>query len=304
MLTDDYRVKLEAFEGPLDLLLFLIRKSEVEVADIPVARIADQYMAFLKQIDRIDIDAAGEFLVMAATLMEVKSRLLAARPESAEAAAAGDSEPSEDPRAELVRQLLAYKQYRDAADTLERRRGEWERKFPTGAAAIDRETLQGAIEQQLDGVELEEVGVFDLAEAFRRICETVNFDRLGDHQVTYDDTPIELHAEDILDRLRREAELAAGAEAGAGGIGLTSIFTGRTRSEMIGLFLAVLELVRRRAIIVEQDNPSAEITVRARPEQADDPAGPVPGTDSFQGIADAPTDAEIQGGPIQGNPER
>ncbi|MCC6678591.1 MAG: segregation/condensation protein A [Phycisphaerales bacterium] len=291
MLTDDYRVKLEAFEGPLDLLLFLIRKSEVEVADIPVARIADQYMAFLKQIDRIDIDAAGEFLVMAATLMEIKSRMLAFRPEGGGAGPAVESEPSEDPRAELVRQLLAYKQYRDAADTLERRRSEWERKFPTGAAAIDRDTLRGAIEQQLDGVELEEVGVFDLAEAFRRICETVNFDRLGDHQVTYDDTPIELHAEDILDRLRREAA------TGPGGLGLTAVFNGRTRSEMIGLFLAVLELVRRRAILVEQDSPSSEITLRARPEQMDDPAGPVPGTDSFNGITGSAENLESPGNP-------
>lgn len=286
MLTDDYRVKLEAFEGPLDLLLFLVRKSEVEVADIPVARIADQYMAFLKQIDRVDIDAAGEFLVMAATLMEIKSRLLAQAREPAASDAAGDSGPVEDPRAELVRQLLAYKQYRDAADQLERRRGEWERRFPAAGAAIDRVTLREAIEQQLEGVELEDVGVFDLAEAFRRICESVNFDRLGDHQVTYDDTPIELHAEDILDRLRRD-EAAARA-----GMPLTAVFTGRTRSEMIGLFLAVLELVRRRAIVVEQETPSAEITLRARPEQPEDPAGPVPGTDRFEGIAAEPAPSE------------
>jgi len=240
-----------------------------------VARIADQYMDFLRQIERIDIDAAGEFLVMAATLMEIKSRMLAFRPDGAQPSPAGEQEPDGDPRADLVRQLLAYKQYRDAADTLEQRKEEWARRFPSGAAAIDRETLQSAIEQQLDGVELEEVGVFELAEAFRRICETVNFDRLGDHQVTYDDTPIELHAEDILDRLRREPE-------GAGGLSLTAVFAGRTRSEMIGLFLAVLELVRRRAIIVEQESPSGEISLRARPEQAGDspeppPEAPAPG---------------------------
>lgn len=271
MLTDDYRVKLEAFEGPLDLLLFLIRKSEVEVTDIPVAAIAHQYMEFLKQIDRIDIDVAGEFLVMAATLMEIKSRMLAF---NAQGGGAGEARPGSeaereavDPRAELVRQLLAYKQYRDAADVLERRRDDWERRFPAGAAAMDRGSLQEAIEQQLDGIELEDVGVFDLAEAFRRICESVNFERLGDHQITYDDTPIELHAEDILDRLRREASSDSGSEMG--GLALTQVFTGRSRSEMIGLFLAVLELVRRRAVIVEQESVSAEIILKARPETAE-----------------------------------
>lgn len=266
MLTDDYRVKLEAFEGPLDLLLFLIRKSEVEVTDIPVATVAHQYMEFLKQIDRIDIDVAGEFLVMAATLMEIKSRMLAFNAQGGTAAQAQPGSDAEgeatDPRAELVRQLLAYKQYRDAADVLERRRGDWERRFPTGAAAMDRGSLQEAIEQQLDGIELEDVGVFDLAEAFQRICESVNFERLGDHQITYDDTPIELHAEDILDRLKRE--MASGSEMG--GLALTQVFTGRSRSEMIGLFLAVLELVRRRAVIVEQESVSAEIILKARPE--------------------------------------
>ena len=106
MLTDDYRVRLESFEGPLDLLLFLIRKSEVDIHDIPVAAITEQYLAFLKELgssSRIDIDTAGEFLVMAATLMELKSRMLmpAARPGTVEGAEPG--KVAEDPRAELVR---------------------------------------------------------------------------------------------------------------------------------------------------------------------------------------------------------
>src|SRR5215831_2686941 len=108
MLTDDYRVRLEAFEGPLDLLLFLIRKSEVEIHDIPVAAITEQYLAFLKQLgssSRIDIDTAGEFLVMAATLMELKSRMLMPSARLGQAEGADSGKPAEDPRAELVRQL-------------------------------------------------------------------------------------------------------------------------------------------------------------------------------------------------------
>src|SRR5881394_3359175 len=110
VLTDDYRVRLESFEGPLDLLLFLIRKSEVEITDIPVAAITEQYLEFLKDLgssSRIDIDTAGEFLVMAATLMELKSRMLMPAPARSAADAPGDK-PQEDPRAELVRQLIEY----------------------------------------------------------------------------------------------------------------------------------------------------------------------------------------------------
>src|SRR5688572_5197395 len=126
MLTDDYRVRLETFEGPLDLLLFLIRKNEVEIHDIPVASITEQYLAFLKELGvttRIDIDVAGEFLVMAATLMELKSRMLMPRPAGAADEGPGPegraTKEGQDPRAELVRQLLEYKKYRDAADHLE-----------------------------------------------------------------------------------------------------------------------------------------------------------------------------------------
>ncbi|MFM9996014.1 MAG: segregation and condensation protein A, partial [Phycisphaerales bacterium] len=112
-MTVDYRVRLEAFQGPLDLLLFLIRRAEVDVTDIPISTIADQYLEHLAAIERIDIDLAGEFLVMAATLMEIKSRSLLPQ----EAAAEGDDEP--DPRRELVKQLLEYRKFKDAAAALE-----------------------------------------------------------------------------------------------------------------------------------------------------------------------------------------
>jgi len=205
----DYRVQLDSFEGPLDLLLYLIRRAEVDITDIPIAAIADQYLAYLQGLDRIDIELAGEFLVMAATLMEIKSRMLspartapAGEPTDADAAA----RPGEDPHAELVRQLLAYKQYRDAAESLEHRKAEWEHRFPAGRASVDNERLREALAQHdaENALDLEDLSLVDLVEAFSQIVAAVNFDRLGDHTVTYDDTPIELHAEDILDRLRRE----------------------------------------------------------------------------------------------------
>jgi segregation and condensation protein A len=263
VLTDDYRIRLDSFEGPLDLLLFLIRKSEVDVHDIPVAAITEQYLAFLKQLgssSRIDIDTAGEFLVMAATLMELKSRMLmpAARAGAAEGGEPG--KPAEDPRAELVRQLIEYKKYRDAADSLEHRADDWRRRFPTSPAGIDSHALHAALESAAkEDLDLEDLDLLDLAEAFQRIAESVNFERLGDHQVKYDDTPIELHAADIVSRLQAEAQ--------APELELGLILRGRTRSEMVGLFLALLELVRNRRVGVRQDKVDGGIYLRMRREE-------------------------------------
>jgi segregation and condensation protein A len=258
MVTTEYRVHLEAFDGPLDLLLHLTRRAEVDITNIPIATIADQYMEYLSGIDRIDIDLAGEFLVMAATLMEIKSRMLApARPEGEESydPSAQAEGARTDPRAELVQQLLAYKKYRDAAASLEDRKSDWERRFPAGQAGVDDERLREALAAHQDELDLEDVSLVDLVEAFSKIVATVNFDRLGEHTVTYDDTPIELHAEDLLDRLRRET----GPDSPT--LPLAAIFSGRRRGEMIGLFLATLELVRRRAITIRQESPGAEIVI-------------------------------------------
>lgn len=258
-MTTDYRVRLDAFEGPLDLLLYLIRRAEVDITDIPLATIADQYMSYLGAIETIDIDLAGEFLVMAATLMEIKSRMLSpAKPLSEGADQAAPT--SDDPRADLVQQLLAYKKYRDAADALEHRKHDWEQRYPAAGAGINDQELREAILASNQDIELEDINLIDLVEAFSKIMAAVNFDRLGDHTVTYDDTPIELHAEDILDRLKHEEQGLL--------FPLITIFTGRTRGEMLGLFLAVLELVRRRAISVQQDGECGPIVIGLRPEEA------------------------------------
>lgn len=286
----DYRVRLEAFEGPLDLLLHLVRRAEVEITDIPIAQIAEQYTAFLREggIERIDIDTAGEFLVMAATLMEIKARLIAGqnRDAGADAAALGveGSRDAEDPRAELVRQLLAYKRFRDAAESLEQRKLDRDARFPAARAGVDQQALREEMLKRAADLDLEDLTIVDLAQAFATIAASVNFDRLGEHQVTYDDTPIELHAEDILDRLRRAADAHHAGEPGVNSATLTlqALCAGRRRQEMIGLFLATLELVRRRAIRLRQDAPGGPIALEilppepvARP-QTDTPAGGIP----------------------------
>ncbi len=272
MHTADHIVRLDAFEGPMDLLLHLIKREEVDIQDIPIARVADQYIERLKAIERVDIELAGEFLVMAATLIEIKSRMISPAPTPGDEGATGDEPAGEriDPRAELVEQLLAYKRVRDAAHALEERKTTWEMRFPSGPAPAGARPTEATEAEGDDApddapVDLEDLELFDLVRAFARILETVDLERAarGSHEVQYDDTPIELHAEDVLDRLGR-----AGEGGGAGPMTLRGLLEGRTRSEMIGLFLAVLELTRRRRVSIEStpDRHDVRLVLNADPD--------------------------------------
>lgn len=240
-------ISVDAFEGPMDLLLHLVRVHEVDIHDIPVALIAQRYMEAIADLSTIDIDTAGEFLVMAATLAEIKSRVVAAEnlsPEEAQAARRQhdrEDREAQDPRAELVRQLLEYKRLRERADALEERLEQWQARARVAPA------LRPAVEADADadaaGLDLDDLTLGDLVEAFERIASAIQFDRLGEHQVTDDDTPIELHQADAVDRLER-----ARAETGSPNLPLGELFAGRTRGEAIGMFLAILELIRNRRL--------------------------------------------------------
>ncbi len=265
-MSDSYRVKLETFEGPMDLLLYLIRKHEVDLHDIPLALIADQYIGFLDDVDRIDIDLAGEFLVMASTLMELKSRMLAAQADAKDAGSDdGDEHPGDlgvDPRLELVRQLLEYKKYRDAADALDDRRKTWEQRYPVRAAPIDDESVRQAMDE-MGELELEDLDLSDLVEAFRQIVASVNFDRIGEHEVMSDETPLEVHVEHIVEHL--QARVASGK---AGSSSLRSMLVGKTRAEMVGMFLAILVLVRDQRVGVSMNAGEVELELRTDVEES------------------------------------
>jgi segregation and condensation protein A len=204
---EDYRVELDAYNGPLDLLLYLVKRHEIDLNDIPIAQLAEQYVGHLKLLKDFDVDLAGEFLVMAATLLEIKSAMLVPRAESdpAEQAASATAENPLDPRYELVQQLLAYKRFKDAANGLESRRQDWEARFArAGQSAAPRKSLaefEALGEDESAGpveIDLEDVHVLDLCAAFARILDSIGQNK--SHQITYDDTPIALHAEDIADR--------------------------------------------------------------------------------------------------------
>lgn len=278
-----YRVHLDAYAGPLDLLLHLVKQHEIDLHDIPIAKLTEQYLAHLdaaalrtsdgKGDGPIDVDRAGEFLVMAATLVEIKSATLMPRIENEENAALDEAEADAgDPRFELVQQLLAYKKFKDAAHDLEARRDAWSARFPAAAkpaktpapAAGETSEDEAAASSPAVELDLEDLGVNDLCDAFARLLDSIGF--VGDHQVTYDETPISLHAEDIADRLARDGRPVA-ANGRGGGMTLRELFVGRqSRSEMVGLFLATLELVRQRRVRVAQDEVGADIRLVLRDE--------------------------------------
>jgi segregation and condensation protein A len=231
----DYLVELETFRGPLDLLLYLVKHNEVDICDIPIARITEQYLDYLTVLELIDVERAGDFLVMAATLMEIKSKMLLPRSEE-------ETEEEADPRLELVRQLLEYKKFKDAAAILEERAEQQLCRLPRNP--IEQPGVAPA-DQPLAAVEL-----WDLVSAFGRLMrETL---ALQPRQIVMDDTPIQVYFDRILEQLALEPRLP-----------FVSLFTPpHYRNRLIGLFLAVLELMKAKRVTAEQETPFAPIFLR------------------------------------------
>src|SRR6516165_10777451 len=178
----EYQVDLETFRGPLDLLLYLVKRDEVDVLDIPIARLAEQFKAYLDLMTLIDVEGAGDFLVMAATLMEIKSKMLLPRAE-------GEETEEEDPRSGLVRQLLQYKQFKDAATRLEDLAEQQATRLPRQPPAAT--TPAGT-------PPLRPVELWDLVSAFGRLMRETLATR--PQEIIVDQTPIHVYMELIPDR--------------------------------------------------------------------------------------------------------
>ncbi len=230
--SPEYKVELDTFSGPLDLLLYLIRREEVDIFDIPVARITEQYLRHVELMSEMNIEMAGEFMVMAATLIEIKSRMMAPQPEPM------DEEEPEDPRLDLVRQLMEYKRFKEAAVELGYRAQERAERFARAGERGEQEEAPATD----SGVTL-----WALLDAFSRILEQTG--PRGPHEVRLDDIPQE--------QLQQRLEACVRA---AGRIMFSRVFEGKAdRLLLIGMFLALLELVRRQVIRAEQESAFGEI---------------------------------------------
>jgi segregation and condensation protein A len=233
-----YRVKLAVFEGPLDLLLHLIKKEEVDIYDIPVARITDEYLQYLNLLETMNLDVAGEYLVMAATLTHIKSRMLLPPSED------DTEEPDEDPRTDLVQQLVEYQRYREAAMALGERAVLTRDVFRRDPAAP--ETDQG------EGIRLRDVSVTDLLEAFREVMERAL--RESFHEIVTEEISVDECVELIVRRMEMDGPLR-----------FRDLFAGApSRRRMVATFLALLELVKRQAIQARQEEDGAEILLFPR----------------------------------------
>jgi segregation and condensation protein A len=231
----DYQVVLEAFQGPLDLLLFLVKREEVDILDIPIARIADQFKRYLEVLHFVDVEHAGEFLVMASTLMEIKSRMLLPRAEE-------QAQTEEDPRRELVKQLLLYRKIKEAAAQLERREEEHQLRLARQAAPPTRERSPAA---------LAPVELWDLVSAFGRLMRETAL--VQSTAVVVDHTPLSVYMDQMI-----QAVQAAGGSAA-----FSSLFPPPlTRSRLIGMFQALLELAKGRRLVPHQPEPFGEIWLR------------------------------------------
>ncbi|MCI0379479.1 MAG: segregation/condensation protein A [Gemmataceae bacterium] len=232
----DYNVDLDIFRGPLDLLLFLVKRNEVDIVDIPIAKIAAQFLEYLNVLQMIDVDWAGEFLVMAATLMEIKSRMLLPQQEELTA-------EEEDPRQELVKQLIEYKKYKEAAALLEE-------QAEKQTARLPRFSLEAPAPLDPALQPLRRVELWDLVSAFGRLMRETN--ALAPKQIEMDETPIHVHMERILELLRVRYRVT-----------FTEVFAPpHDRGRLLGLFLAILELMKSTQIEAEQPEAFGDIWLR------------------------------------------
>jgi segregation and condensation protein A len=241
--NNDYAIRLTAFEGPLDLLLYLIRRSEVDIYDIPIEHVTKQYIDILGSMDKLDLDVAGEFFVMAATLMYIKSRMLL--PKKDQGSNEDVEDPDIDPRWELVQQLLEYRKFKEAADDIQ--------KLILSSndliARIGPKEALEAVERPLKPVERIELwNTFN--QVLRRLAERITEGEINAEQVTVSD-----RMEYVLLRLKHEVKFL-----------FSDLFEASTTiTTIVATFLAVLELTRQNMVIVQQDIAFADIRC-TRPE--------------------------------------
>ena len=238
MSTTEYRVALQNFHGPLDLLLYLVRRSELDVMELSLAAITEQYLEFQEVLEFLDLDGIGEFVVTAAALVEIKSRAALPQPEQEEEPVAENG-----PQGDLIERLLQYKKLKEAAQALEDYAAQWQERFPR----LSDDRPRGGKDPAADRIK--DVELWDLVSALGRVLKTKEIAKQT--RIKYDDTPISVYIERIGTQVRKDGRTA-----------FSSFFEGTNRrSRIVGIFLAVLELLRHHAFRAEQPVDFGEIWV-------------------------------------------
>ena len=234
---DPYGIKLEVFEGPLDLLLYLIRKSEIDIYDIPVAVITTDYLTYLNRVQLRDLEQAGDFILMAATLMRIKSQMLLPREIE-------PGEGEEDPRQELVRRLLEYQQFKEIAEWLAEQGLEHRDIFPSSVPS-------SADELEVESVH--PVSLFDLLSAYKHVLDHVSDTVV--HRIVEEEISIEMCIEIVLGELEHQDRLR-----------FFGLVEGKSKRALVATFIGVLELLKLQRIRVQQARPFDEIWIERNPQ--------------------------------------
>jgi segregation and condensation protein A len=266
----EYKVKFEVFEGPLDLLLYLIKKEEVDIYEVNLTRLATQFLEYIETLRLLDLEVAGEFLVMAATLMYIKSRELL--PVDQQVQAEGEDD-GEDPRWELIRQLVEYKKFKDAASQLQVLEARQEDIFPRVPAKLEFAS---------ESASRQEVSIFDLVNAVNVVLK--RFNKPDDLRDIFEDRwTVSEKIEHLLRALSERPSLK-----------FSELFEGVTsRSEVVVTFLALLELIRLRQVTASQREPFGEIEIcrvlpgAGAPPQPEDGADHLPASSATEPLAAA-----------------
>ncbi|EUJ32911.1 segregation and condensation protein A [Listeria floridensis FSL S10-1187] len=241
----EMKLKVEAFEGPLDLLLHLIGKLEVDIYDIPVAEITEQYMEYIHKMQILELDVASEYLVMAATLLAIKSKMLLPKQELEEDF--DEFDPDLDPRDELVIRLMEYKRYKEAARELkdkENERGFYFSKAPMDLSEYEEDAPRGELDVSLN----------DMLGAFNKLLRRKKLNKPLHTRITTQEISIDARMDEVMARLER-AETK---------IKFDELFEEHTKEELVVTFLALLELMKRELVAVEQESSFAELYVKGR----------------------------------------
>ena len=251
LFADDYKVTLDVFEGPLDLLLYLIRREELDIYDIPIEHITAEYMKFIEEARALDLDIAGEFIVMAATLMVIKSRMLL--PVERRNVSEEDNGEWVDPRLDLARQLIEYKKFKDAAVRLETMEAMVANSFGYGGG---RPKFEKTAKDALGA--LAHLDLYDLLTAFQEVLARAN--EMPHEELKGMRFSVPEKMDFVLERTRRDGQVS-----------FTTLFEPTApKGEIIVTFLALLELLRQHRVIVYQNAAFHEITILPSNETPDD----------------------------------
>lgn len=238
-----YSIRLSNFEGPLDLLLFFIRRDELDIYDIPIAEITEEFLEYVRLMEMLDLELAGEFVVMAAMLVQIKAQMLLPREETGQGALDGVDE--DDPRAELVRRLLEYKRYKEASEHLGTQADE--QRYVMYRQVFDAEQMHAAEDTTYRNATL-----FDLLKALKKAIERAP-DEPDPHVVTRFPITVEEKAEEILHTLKARPSIR-----------FFELIGGRPRMHIVVTFLALLELAKNHFIRIQQDETFDDIVVAGR----------------------------------------